>query len=385
MASLIISPNMNLPVPVAGQESGPQYALDITSCMNLIDSHNHTAGQGVSIPVEAITVNTDIPMDNNNLISVRSVRFQPQSLPLGLVTDIGCIYEVDLDLYYNDGAGNQVRITQNGSVTGTPGSIANLNPPASVSYVSFNETYVFQSNINKPGNLDAGFIILRNNVVGSKGLTLEPPPAMSADFTIVLPTLPSVPRILTIDPSGNMVAQYIIDGNTIIDTGGTLSVSTAPLVDDLTIKSTANVISVKNGYITYEFVLNGPYAGLTVPVLEIDGLRFFNYNATIVNVWAYIVTPGASGTTTIDLKVATSPGGAFSSIFTTKPAFTSAAVANSYVDANGVVSPGTGVTAPVLATTSIAAGSAMKFDLTSVQGGAAAKDVGIIVQFMQRN
>jgi microcystin-dependent protein len=146
-------------------------------------------------------------MQAHNLISTRTVRFQAQTMTLSLPSDAGCLYEVGVDLYYNDGAGNPVRITQSGAVAGTPGSIANLLPPASASFVAASATFVLQSAVNTPGNLDGGFIILRNNTANSFGLTLEPPPAMGSDYTIVLPSLPASDAPLIIDSSGNITAR----------------------------------------------------------------------------------------------------------------------------------------------------------------------------------
>lgn len=358
---------MSLNIPVVAVEPGPQYAFDVNNCLTVIDGHNHTPGLGVAIPTNGLNINSDLTFNNVNATNLRSVRFQPQSAVLSAPTDLGCLYESGVDLYYNDGAGNMIRITQTGGIAGTPGSIANLTPPASASYVALSSTFVFQSDVNTPANIDLASVVLRNLVANSHSLTLSPPSAMGSDTTITLPAVPATLSFVTIDASGAM---------------GT-AITPANLVDGITIQEIGNVISVRNDYITYEFKLNGKYATLAMPANNIDGLCFFNFAATIVNAWAYIGTPGSGGTTTMDLKITTAPGGSFASIFSTLPSFTSAAVADAYVDAHSVVAPGTGVTAPVLSTTNIAAGSAMRFDITSVQSGAAAQDCGIVIQFKQ--
>ncbi len=363
MSFTINSTNMLLPIPIVGVEPGPQYATDINSCLTIIDTHNHTPGYGVAIPSDGLDINADLPFNDNNLTEARSIRFQSQGAPLALGSDLGCLYEVNDDLYFNDGLGNQIRLTQSGGVAGTPGSIANLTPPASASYVALNQTFVFQSASLTPANIDGASFILRNLAASSKGLTLQPPSAMAADYSITLPSLPASTLLMTMTSAGVQAANVT--------------------TDNVTTQIQANLISVKNGYITYEFKLNGVYSGLTTPALGIDGLCFFNFNATIVNVWCYITAAGASGSTEIDLKVATAPGAAFNSILSTPAEFDSTAGAYAYVDANGVVAPGTGVTAPVLSTTSINAGSAMRFDLLSIMAGTP-EDVGVIIQFKQR-
>ena len=210
MANEVNSIYMSLPVPVVGTDPGPQYAIDVNSCLTIIDQHSHLPGSGVPIVSDAISINADLAFNNNNLTSARAIRFQPQSAPIPATgADIGEIYEAGVDLYYNDGLGNQIRITQGGGIAGTPGSITGLAPPASVTYVSADETFVFQSDVNTPANLDAASIVLRNLVANSHGLTLSPPNAMGADYTITLPALPGSTLPVSISSTGTMSAAQI--------------------------------------------------------------------------------------------------------------------------------------------------------------------------------
>lgn len=197
---------MILPVPTAGSESGPQYALDINACMSIIDQHSHAPGYGVQITPSGLNINSDLLFNGNNATLVRSIRFQPQSSALVGASDLGAIYRNGVDLYYIDGVGNNIQITQSGGVAGTPGSISNLVSPASAAYVSINKTFVFQSDVNTPANLDAASVILRNLTANSFALTLSPPNAMAANYSLVLPSIPAAPSFLGIDVSGNISA-----------------------------------------------------------------------------------------------------------------------------------------------------------------------------------
>lgn len=236
MADVTISTNMSLPIPVVGVDPGPQYGTDINSCFAILDSHNHSAGSGVQITASGINIGTDFPMNNNNLTSIKSARFTAQSAALSGPSDLGCLYDVSGDLYYNDGSANQVRITQSGAVAGTPGSISNLTSPASAAYVGANSTFVFQSDVNTPGNLDGASFILRNLSASSKGLTLAPPAAMGADYNLTLPSLPASQKFMTLDASGNMSAPWAVDNSTLEISSNTLQVkdlgiTTAKLAD----------------------------------------------------------------------------------------------------------------------------------------------------------
>src|ERR1700722_5805524 len=124
MSNFLISPNMDLPIPVVGVDPGPDYANNLDSCLTLIDGHNHSPGYGVLINPDGLDINTDLTMNQNNLTNVRSIRFFPQSAPLSLVTDITCLYSVtesgsNGDLWYNDASGNQIQITKTGAVLAT--------------------------------------------------------------------------------------------------------------------------------------------------------------------------------------------------------------------------------------------------------------------------
>lgn len=201
--SIALSPNMNLPVPGVGTEAGPTYGTDINNCLTILDQHTHAPGSGVLITPSAININADLPMGANNLTLARSVRFQSQVAPIATASDLGCLYEVALDLYYNDGAGNQIRITQSGSVAGSSGTITGL-PSGTASAAFAAGTFTFQASTNTPANIDGGSFIFRNNTVNSKGLTLQPPNAMGADYTLTLPALPVATSFMTLDTSGNM-------------------------------------------------------------------------------------------------------------------------------------------------------------------------------------
>lgn len=199
-----------MPVPGVGVTSGPQYATDLNACLSIIDSHTHTPGSGVQITPGAININSDLTFGGNNATNMRSARMSINSAPLSASTDLACIYASGVDLYFNDANGNQVRITANGGVSGTPGSIANLVSPAACSYVGANTKFTFQSDSGGPtaANLDAGSILMRNLTAASYALTLAPP-TLTNNYTITLPALPASSGTLSIDASGNITASTV--------------------------------------------------------------------------------------------------------------------------------------------------------------------------------
>jgi len=223
MASTI-SPNMNLIIPTIGQEFGPAYATDINNSSLIIDEHNHTPGNGVQLTPASININQSFPYNNNFITTLAGASFQAQ---LSTPTTNGTAYVSGNDLYFVDELGNNIQITKNGAVAGTPGSIANLVPPASVSYVSGSSTFVFQSNANIAANLDAGSLFLRDLSPNSTNyVEISPPAVLGVNYTLTLPLLPSVISIMALDPSGNITAPYTVDNSTIAINSGVIGVKT---------------------------------------------------------------------------------------------------------------------------------------------------------------
>ena len=201
---------MSLPVPDVGQEPGPQYASDVNSCFTIVDQHSHLPGSGVLIVSDAININADLPFNDNNLTGARALRFQAQPSPIPATgLDLGELYEAGVDLWYNDGAGNQIRLTASGAVAGTPGSISNLTPPASASYSAISETFIFNSAATTPANIQGASINLGDLTPGTNYVTLSPPTPITSAYTITLPQLPGSTLPLSISAAGVMTAGQI--------------------------------------------------------------------------------------------------------------------------------------------------------------------------------
>src|SRR5882672_6876790 len=175
MPNTSTSQYMSMPVPTPTVDPGPQYAIDLNSCLTIIDQHNHATGNGQQITPTGISINSDLPFVGNNAIQLRSVRFTAQSSPIGTPTDIACLYASGNDLYYNDKNGVQIRITQSGGIVASPGNITNLVSPASVTYISGTQTFQFLSSTGVSANLDGGSVTIRSSVTASSGLTLAVP------------------------------------------------------------------------------------------------------------------------------------------------------------------------------------------------------------------
>lgn len=145
----------------------------------------------------------------------------------------------------------------------------------------------------------------------------------------------------------------------------------------------SNFISLYQ-YNDKQFFANGRYGIMSsYPQLGVDGLVFMNFNAEIINAWVWNLVAGTGGTTELDIKRATTPGGAFTSIFSTTPKITSSAAANVWADWQGTVVAPTGVTAPVVTTVNLNAGDALRLDIITAMTGTP-ENTGILINFRPR-
>lgn len=126
-----------------------------------------------------------------------------------------------------------------------------------------------------------------------------------------------------------------------------------------------------------QFFLNGPYLVGT----KLDGLTVFNFDATIINVYAFNIVAGLSGVTEFDIKIKPQTSGSFTSIFATRPVI-------SYLT-GGPVWVGVGdsianTTAPVLTSSplNVNRGDALVLDLLQAQ--VRAQNCGVLVHYRPR-
>lgn len=279
------SANMNLPVPAVGSTSGPEYATDINGCMTIIDQHTHAAGSGVLITPAAISINSSLPFQNQFATQLAGLTLTAQlSTPAN-----NTIYESGNDLHFVDGLGNDIPLTANGGIAGSPGSIANLAAPASASYVAGSSTFVWQSNTGIAANMDSGPILIRNLSPNStNAVTLQAPAALASNYSITLPALPASQKIMTLTSGGAMAAPYTVDGSTITIVSNIIGVPDNGI--------TGNKIA--NNSITDDKIFNGT---ITKPKLAALGQSITsssgNYSVStsltdITNLSASIITTG---------------------------------------------------------------------------------------------
>lgn len=109
------TPNMFLIVPTVSVTLGPTYATQINTVFDAIDVHDHTTGKGSRVPSAGILINTDLTFGGYSAVQLKTTAYQSQGSALSSATT-SAVYSVLGDLYWNNGGGTAVKITNGGAL-----------------------------------------------------------------------------------------------------------------------------------------------------------------------------------------------------------------------------------------------------------------------------
>jgi hypothetical protein len=110
------TPNMNLVKPDVLSTPAPTWASLLNAVIDSIDSHDHSSNKGVRITPSGLNISSDLPIGSNNLTAIRTTRFTNLSSWTPSASDLACFYVLNNEVYFRDGVGNNVKITDNGSL-----------------------------------------------------------------------------------------------------------------------------------------------------------------------------------------------------------------------------------------------------------------------------
>lgn len=295
MATSYLTPNMSLVIPVPGQETGPNWAQEINASLTIVDSHTHSPGSGSLITPSGLNINADLSFNSiANAIAMRSLRFASQISPLALGTDIGCLYEAGVDLYYNDGVGNQIRITQSGSVAGASGTITGLpSGTASAAFDSLSGSFIFQQATSTAANLDVGSVAIRypGSYPTPTGnyIQLQAPSSISSGYSITLPALPAQTNFMIMNTSGTISASFYVDNSTLEVSGSNLQVKDLGITTGKLAASAVTTAKIADANVT-----RAKLAALGQQVSSSSGL-FSTSSTSLVDVTNLTVTITTTG------------------------------------------------------------------------------------------
>lgn len=222
------TPYMSLPVPPI-EEPGPQWAENINDCMDIIDSHNHTSGNGTQIPTAGIMINADLEFNNNNAIELQSTRYTNLDSTLAGALDKNCLYFVGGNLYINNNSGTSVQLTNGASINlSTVGTIGgDYGQPgvnASAVYSDTTKTFTWTQEPSQAAKMAFGDLSLYDSsLVGSNPVTIRVDGTVATGYDFYIPLA---------GPSANQVYRQN---------------SSSTNADFVTVQGTANQVTITHG------------------------------------------------------------------------------------------------------------------------------------------
>lgn len=269
MANTVNSANMMFPVPQVGIDPGPTWASDLNSCLTIVDAHDHTVGNGVKITPNGMNISSDLPFANNSATGLLKTSFTSQ---VAALTGTNFLSFIGGNLYVNDSSGNQIPITSGGGVAGSPGSIGSLASPASATYSAGSKLFTWLASAGKSAAMDNGAVTIREtNVASAKGITLQSPTSLAADYNLTLLTgLPASTQYISCDTSGNLgTATPDTIGSAMTSTGANSIAAARTRATGTTVAAGGVAISSSSG--AFSSAVNGTDTDITNLTVTITG------------------------------------------------------------------------------------------------------------------
>lgn len=118
---------MNLDLPVVSTTLGPEWASNLNTALDLVDSHDHTSSKGKPVPVAGLDINGDLSFnDSYRAVDLFSTQYTSSSTPISGAGNANSVAVSGGDLWFTNGAGVAVQLTSGGSVVTSPGSVTSL-------------------------------------------------------------------------------------------------------------------------------------------------------------------------------------------------------------------------------------------------------------------
>lgn len=222
------TPKMGLDKPDVGGDAGT-WGNALNENSNLIDDHDHTSGKGSQVPSAGLDLSDgDLSFQGNAATNLESTQYTEQTANL---SDVRAIFVRNGDLYFVNGSGVVVQITDGSGVDATPGSIGGL-PSGNASVDFATGTFTFNQDTNQRAQLDVGPVLVRDTAANGKGWRLLSPAGMVADLDVTLPSAyPASTAFLKMTAAGIIQTLLQIQTTDIADEAVTLS-KLAPLNED---------------------------------------------------------------------------------------------------------------------------------------------------------
>lgn len=351
--------SMNIVPPTPEVTQGPEWAEDINTVLTTtIAEHNHQSPNGgVALTQDALAIDGDLSLNGNQLTNANAVGLETLNAP---ASGSNRLYNDSGDLYYTDGNGTNVRITENGSLSAASfGGISGLSGTSGTATFAGLSTFEWKKDVGEYASMENADITVfsKNDTNPLGGVVIESPDSLAANSTlrlspqnITLPqTLPTAAQTtalgvaapstttssLFIDPSGVMTWDYVPPLNFVsssaILTGSYSGGATAITNSSLAFTGSGRPLAVEvlggqAGATGYWAATNSGamHFTLTTRIVHQNGttydvgqktFRVVDENTAVGSFYPYTAIAAVpSGTMTISLRISTAGGGGGSAI-----------------------------------------------------------------------
>lgn len=213
------TPNMNIGLAVPGKTEGPEWAETLNDAIETVDSHDHTPGRGTPVPASGIDIRTDLSINGTNLTDVRMLRFGDQEAALGDPADKNGLTSVGGDLFYNNGSGVPVKITDGAglaasSLGGISGLPSGAYPNAGVNFNSSFPGFEFSEAAKVYARMKVGELrVHESGAVDPKSVNIRSAASLPATYDLTLPAVvPEGNAFLVMSATGALSTQLRAGG-----------------------------------------------------------------------------------------------------------------------------------------------------------------------------
>lgn len=216
-------------LPVVSTTAGPAYATLINAWMT-----EAQAKLEAKVTQADMAIGGTLEMNFHTLSEISTLKFQEQvGLLVGVNTQNSLWCYAD-ELYFTDGAGNNIQVTASGGlnfvVAGGIGGDYGSDPAAAV-YTASASAFVLTQDPGVPSKLHTGDILLRETVAGANAITIKSPASIAGAINrTLLGANPASTSVLMVSSAGVESAsrELSIDDLTLSDdliVGGTASIA----------------------------------------------------------------------------------------------------------------------------------------------------------------
>jgi len=197
---------MGLTTSTPGVTNDLTAATSEQSNYQVIDIHDHSSMKGAQVPTAGLNINANLGFAGFKAFNFLAAQFSNQDSPLSAAENKPCVYSLNGELRFIDNSGNDVLITNAGSVNSATGSISGLSSPVAAGFSS--STFTWRANAGtgiyaKMANAD---VSLYESVANAgNAVTLKSPASLGVSYSVTFPiATPASTQYVTMATTGQL-------------------------------------------------------------------------------------------------------------------------------------------------------------------------------------